>query len=169
MLIVLSWCLLYPKMIMQSYITFRNEILKKKKKTRFHRIYFKWYNYTNAPKAMTSTRICTFLKPHIFFYPDSCERCRKPLLESSFKTMRFRIDWFRVNGRPIFNIKRVCSFKSIWIRVNEAWGPVHTYPFLFENGHFFPSGLAYRPYISGENGHRQRIFSKTLSRQQGFR
>ena len=31
-----------------------------------------------------------------------------------------RIDWFRVNGRPIINIKRVCSFKSIWIRVDEA-------------------------------------------------
>ena len=52
-----------------------------------------------------------------------------------------RIDWFRVNGRPIINIKKVCSFKSIWIRA--AWGPVHTYPFLFENGYFFSlrSGL----------------------------
>ena len=169
MLIVLSWCLLYPKMIMQSYITFRNEILKKKKKTRFHRIYFKWYNYTNAPKAMTSTRICTFLKPHISFYPNSCERCLKPPLESSFKTMRFRIDWFRVNGRPILISKEYAVSKVSGFVWTKPKAPSTRIRFCSKTDIFFPSGLAYRPYISGENGHRQRIFSKTLSRLQGFR
>ena len=32
----------------------------------------------------------------------------------------------------------------------------------------FPSGLAYRPHLSGENGHRKRTFSKTLSRAEIF-
>ena len=46
-------------------------------------------------------------------------------------------------------------------------GAVHTYPFLLENEYFF-SGLAYRPLEFGENGHRKRIFSKTLSRVEIF-
>ena len=33
---------------------------------------------------------------------------------------------------------------------------------------FFGSGLAYRPHAFGENGHRKRIFSKTLSREEIF-
>lgn len=38
--------------------------------------------------------------------------------------------------------------------------------FLFENRHYFFSGLAYSPhvYVSGENNHQKRIFSKMLSR-----
>ena len=36
-------------------------------------------------------------------------------------------------------------------------GPVHTYSLSFF------SVLAYRPHVSSENGHRKRIFSKTLS------
>ena len=32
----------------------------------------------------------------------------------------------------------------------------------------FSSGLAYRPHLSGENGHRKRPFSKTLSRMEIF-
>lgn len=48
-------------------------------------------------------------------------------------------------------------------------GPVHTYPFLFENGESqFSLGLAYRQHVSGENGHQIRIFSKTLSRAEIF-
>ena len=43
----------------------------------------------------------------------------------------------------------------------EDWGPVHRYQFWFENGGFF-SGLAYLSHVSIENGHRKRIFSKTL-------
>lgn len=39
-------------------------------------------------------------------------------------------------------------------------GLVHTYPFLFEKGHFFPSVW---PHIFGENGHRFLLL-KTLSR-----
>ena len=35
---------------------------------------------------------------------------------------------------------------------------------MFKNGYLFSSGLAYRPYLSGENGHRNRTFSITLSR-----
>ena len=50
--------------------------------------------------------------------------------------------------------------------IQKLLGPVQTYPFLFEHGYFF-SGLAHRPHISGENGHRKRIFSKTLSNQGG--
>ena len=40
--------------------------------------------------------------------------------------------------------------------------PLQTYAFLFENGDFF-SRLAYRPHVSGENGHRKHIYSKTFS------
>ena len=55
---------------------------------------------------------------------------------------------------------------SVWIRDTVPWRvlrclaprPHHTYPFVFENGGFFPSGLAYRPPVSGENGHWKRIF-----------
>ena len=47
-------------------------------------------------------------------------------------------------------------------------GPVHTHQFLFENGYFFPSCLAYCPNVSGENGYRKRMFSKTLSRVEIF-
>ena len=43
------------------------------------------------------------------------------------------------------------------------WGPIHMYQFLFENGYFFSPGLTYRPHVCLENGHRKRIFSKTLS------
>ena len=43
--------------------------------------------------------------------------------------------------------------------IQKLLGPVHTYPFLFDHGYFF-SGLAHRPHLSGENGHRKRIFSK---------
>ena len=32
----------------------------------------------------------------------------------------------------------------------------------------FSFGLAYCPYVSGENDHRKRIFSKTLSREEIF-
>ena len=35
-------------------------------------------------------------------------------------------------------------------------------------GDFF-SGLAYRPHLSGDKGHRKRIFSKTLSRVEIFK
>ena len=31
-----------------------------------------------------------------------------------------------------------------------------------------PPGLAHRPHLSGENGHRKRIFSKTVSRVEIF-
>ena len=42
-------------------------------------------------------------------------------------------------------------------------GPVHIYPFLFENRDTCFSGLAYCPHIFGENGHRKCILSKMLS------
>ena len=56
---------------------------------------------------------------------------------------------------------------SVWIRdtaplrVLKCLSPCphRTYLFVFENGDFFPSGLAYRPPVSGENGQRKRIFS----------
>ena len=37
--------------------------------------------------------------------------------------------------------------------------PHRTYPFVFENEDFFPSGLSYRPPVSGENGQRKSMFS----------
>ena len=48
------------------------------------------------------------------------------------------------------------------ILTDRQLGPVHTCPFLSENGDFFFNGLKYRPHVSGENGHGKRIFSKTL-------
>ena len=44
-------------------------------------------------------------------------------------------------------------------------GPGNTYPFQTD----FFSDLAYRPHVSGENGHRKRIFSNTLSRIEIFK
>ena len=44
---------------------------------------------------------------------------------------------------------------------------VHMYPFLFENGDFFPLVWPNRPHVSGESGQLKRIFSKTLSSQSG--
>ena len=40
-------------------------------------------------------------------------------------------------------------------------------PFSFGNVDFF-SGLTYRPLVSVKNGHRKRVFSKTLSRVEIF-
>ena len=42
------------------------------------------------------------------------------------------------------------------------------YPFLFENGVFFPSGFAYRLHVTSEDVHRKRVFSKPLSRVEIF-
>ena len=55
-----------------------------------------------------------------------------------------------------------CNPHSIVPFLYEARRTVLTYPFLFENEDFF-SGSAYRSHVSGENGHRKRIFSKTLA------
>ena len=41
------------------------------------------------------------------------------------------------------------------------------YPFLFENGDFFPLVWPNRPHVFGERGQLKRIFSKTLSSQSG--
>ena len=48
------------------------------------------------------------------------------------------------------------------------WGPVYKYPFLFENGVFFPSGSAYRLHVTSEDAHGKRVFSKPLSRVEIF-
>ena len=48
------------------------------------------------------------------------------------------------------------------------WGPVYKYPFLFENGVFFPSGSAYRLHVTSEDAHGKRVFSKPLSRVENF-
>lgn len=42
-----------------------------------------------------------------------------------------------------------------------------TYKFLFEKG-FFSSSLACRLHVSGNNGHRKRLFSRTLSKVEIF-
>ena len=47
-------------------------------------------------------------------------------------------------------------------------GPIHTNPFFFKKRRFFPSGLAYRPLVPGENSHRKRTFSKKLARIEIF-
>ena len=47
-------------------------------------------NGITIPMPLRQSRPQEFLKPHILFYPDSCERCVKPPLESGFKTLRFR-------------------------------------------------------------------------------
>jgi len=51
--------------------------------------------------------------------------------------------------------------------VFEARRTVRTYPFLFGNEDFL-SGSAFRSHVSGENGHRKRIFSKTLTGVESF-
>ena len=52
----------------------------------------------------------------------------------------------------------------MWLKINRG----QTYQCLFENGDFSFSRLAYRPHLSGENCHRKRTFSKTLSREEIF-
>ena len=54
------------------------------------------------------------------------------------------------------------------ISVLHHQGPVHTYLFLFESTDIKFYGLAYRSHVSGENGHRKHIFSKTFSRVEIF-
>ena len=56
-------------------------------------------------------------------YPDTCGRSLKSLWRAISKICGFgvRIHWFRVDRRPI-RIKKVCGFKSIWIRVELALG-----------------------------------------------
>ena len=55
-----------------------------------------------------STRIPTFLKPHIF-YPDSCGRCLKSPWRAVSKQHGFGdwIHWFRVDRGPIFVKKTI--------------------------------------------------------------
>ena len=64
--------------------------------------------------------------------------------------------------------KKMSVFKNIRIRVDRVLCPVHAYPFLFEKGGYFITGLSYHPHVSGENSHRKLIFSKTLSRVKIF-
>ena len=56
---------------------------------------------------------------------------------------------------------------EIRLRFARCTGTIHSYPFLFENEDF-SSGLVYRPHVSGKNGYRKRIFSKTISRVEIF-
>lgn len=63
---------------------------------------------------------------------------------------------------------QVGLFSEQFISTITNYGPVHTYPFLFESGLFFPSGLSFLPHVSGEHGHPKRIGSKTLSRAEAF-
>ena len=44
---------------------------------------------------------------------------------------------------------------------------VYTYPFLFENGDFFPLVWRNRPHVFSENGQLKLIFSNTLFSQSG--
>ena len=68
-----------------------------------------------------STRIRTFLEPHIF-YPDSCGRSLKPLLRAVSKQCeRFRcLDWLVWCGRKTDSCETLCGFKNIRIHVDVA-------------------------------------------------
>ena len=63
-----------------------------------------------------------------------------------------------------FGFSGFCHFTKFRVRVVPIKGPVHTFPFLFENGGFFFSPV----WPFGENGHLKCIFSKTLSRVEIF-
>ena len=54
-------------------------------------------------------------------------------------------------------------------RVKNSWEALvpSTCKFLFEKG-FFSSSLACRLHVSGKNGHRKRVFSRTLSKVEIF-
>ena len=56
MFIELSWCLLYPIMIIQSYITFRDEILKKKTGTTFWIKMLTWENEQGSQHSLQVRR-----------------------------------------------------------------------------------------------------------------
>ena len=62
-----------------------------------------------------------------------------------------------------FGFSGFCHFTKFRVRVVPIKGPVHTFPFLFENGFFSPV------WPFGEHGHLKRIFSKTLSRVKIFK
>ena len=65
------------------------------------------------------------------------------------------------NGNGPFHLVYQPKFPELWVewKAPMNWGPVHKYPFLFENRFFF-SDLVYRPHVSGENSHWKRIFQK---------
>ena len=56
------------------------------------------------------------------------------------------------NGNGPFHLVYQPKFPELWVewKAPMNWGPVHKYPFLFENRFFF-SDLVYRPHVSGEN------------------
>ena len=56
-------------------------------------------------------------------------------------------------------------YRPIDLRAKRPDTHAHTVP---EKTEMFFSGLVYRPHVFVENGHRKRIFSKTLSRVETF-
>ena len=63
----------------------------------------------------------------------------------------------------LFSRVKISCFaqKYTWYFVgvyNGVLGPLHIYPFLFENEYFSAAWPTWRPHVSRENGHQKRIF-----------
>ena len=110
--------------------------------------------------------------------------CRRTVVLKCIYSYPFPF-FFTHNGKhPLIRTLRMLAAKQnqagsyMWVtvklrwtfQVNQGvWGLVHTYPFLLENGYFSPSVWTTVPaHVSGENGHRKPIFSKTLFRVKIF-
>ena len=88
-------------------------------------------------------------------------------------SLRIELETALNEGRALTNC--ACTLPPILVFKSCLQGSVHTYPILFSNEDLllwfdmrspppWGGGLAYFSHISGENNHRKRIFSKTLSR-----
>ena len=55
-----------------------------------------------------------------------------------------------------------------WFPIQKLLGPVHTYPFFFENGYSPPPGLNHRPHVSGDAVTENGSFQKRLVQNEDF-
>ena len=110
--------------------------------------------------------------------------CRRTVVLKCIYSYPFPF-FFTHNGKhPLIRTLRMLAAKQnqagsyMWVtvklrwtfQVNQGvWGLVYMYPFLLENGYFFPSVWTTVPaHVSGENGHRKRIFSKNALQSEDF-
>ena len=72
-------------------------------------------------------------------------------------------------GKVFFIIREgVFEFfqENAWNTAGKLWSRPHVSFWLKKD--FFPSSLACRLHVSGKNGHRKRVFSRTLSKGEIF-
>ena len=86
---------------------------------------------------------------------------------STSKSCFLREDLKSLAARVCLNMLRTLNYPKTKTKLKLMPRP-HV-SFLFLKTDIFVSGLVYRPHVSGQNGHRKRIFSKTLCRVKSFK